>query len=90
MKYLATAIAVAMSVQAGAALAQDAATAVCADYATMDNAGKMAMAAELESLNSQSASSQEVSSAEIQATLDANCTTNPDMLVIDAWKAVRN
>ena len=89
MKYLVTAIALAAGVQAGAAFAQDAATAVCSEYAAMDNAGKMAIAAELESMNSEMASSQEVSSAEIQGTLDANCTTNPDQLIVDAWKAVR-
>ena len=67
MKYLATAAALALALQAGAAFAQDAASAVCADYAAMDNAGKMAMQAELESMNSEMASSQEVSSQDIEA-----------------------
>ena len=87
MKYLVTVVVLAVGM-AGSAFGQDAGTAVCADYAAMDNAGKMAMAAELKSMNSEMASSQEVSSVEIQANLDANCTTNPDQLVIDAWKAL--
>jgi hypothetical protein len=69
MKYLVTFVVLAVGMT-GSAFAQDAGTAACADYAAMDNAGKMAMA------------------AEIQAHLDANCTTNPDQLVIDAWKAL--
>lgn len=89
MKYLVTAIVLAAGMQTGVAFAQDAATAVCAEYAAMDNAGKMAIAAELESMNSEMDSPQQMTSVEIQATLDANCTTDPDLLVVDAWKELR-
>ena len=87
MKYLVTAAALALGIQAGGtAFAQDAASAVCADYAAMDNAGKMAMQAELESMNSEMASSQEISSQDIESGLNDDCSANPDKLVSDAWK----
>jgi hypothetical protein len=86
MKRLITAVALAVGLQAGTAFAQDAATAVCADYAAMDNAGKMAMQAELESMNSEMASSQEISSQDIESGLNDDCAANPDKLVSDAWK----
>jgi hypothetical protein len=85
MKYLVT-MALAVGLQAGIASAQDATTAVCADYAAADNAGKMAMLAELESANSEMASSQELTSAEIDEKLSTDCASNPDKLVTDAWK----
>lgn len=66
--------------------AQDVAELVCAEYASMDNAGKMAIVAELESLNSESASSQELTSVEIEQTLATQCTESPDMLIIDVFK----
>lgn len=89
MKYFVTAVVLAAGMQTGAALAQDAATAACAEYAAMDNAGKMAIVAELESMNSELESPQQMSSVEIQATLDANCTEDPDLLIVDAWKELR-
>jgi hypothetical protein len=84
-----TAFALAIAAPLGTAFAQDAATAVCAEYAAMDNAGQMAMLAEIESMNSGMDSSQEVTSAEIHAQLSSECTTNPDAPVVDAWKKVR-
>jgi hypothetical protein len=73
----------------GAAFAQDAATMVCADYAAMDNAGQMAAVAELESMNSEMASGQGVSSAEIHQQLTAECGSAPDALVSDVWKKIK-
>ena len=73
----------------GPAFAQDAATLVCADYAKLDNAGKMAVQAELESLNAEMASGQTVSSADIEAGLNEDCTANPGKLVADAWKKIK-
>jgi len=69
------------------AFAQSAADVVCSDYAAMDNAGKMAMVAELESINSESASSQEITSAEIEETLAAQCTEHPEMMIVDVIMA---
>jgi hypothetical protein len=89
MKYLVTAVALAVGLQAGSALAQDAATLVCADYAAMDNAGQMAALAEIESLNSEMASSQEVSSAEIHEQLTGECGSAPDALVSDVWRKIK-
>jgi hypothetical protein len=82
-------VALALAASVGPTLAQDAATMVCADYAALDNAGKMAVQAELESLNSEMASSQTVTSAEIEAGLNEDCAANPDKLVADAWKAIK-
>jgi len=82
-------VSLALATSVGPALAQDAATLVCADYAKLDNAGKMAVQAELESLNSEMASSQTVSSADIEAGLNEDCSANPDKLVADAWKKIK-
>ena len=82
-------LSLALAASVGPAFAQDAATLVCADYAKLDNAGKMAVQAELESLNSQMASGQTVSSADIEAGLNDDCTANPDKLVADAWKKIK-
>ena len=79
----------ALAASVGPAFAQDAATLACADYAKLDNAGKMAVQAELESLNSEMASGQTVSSADIEAGLNEDCTANPDKLVSDAWKKIK-
>lgn len=68
---------------AGAALAQDAATLTCAEYALLDDAGKMAMVAELQSINAESASSQELTNADIENTLAAECGPDGAALVID-------
>jgi hypothetical protein len=89
MKHLVTAAALAIALQAGSAFAQDAATAVCADFAAMDNAGQMAVVAEIESMNSEMASSQEVSSQEIHQQLVAECGAAPDALVSDVWKKIK-
>ncbi len=86
MKNLFFAAAIASCAFAGAAFAQDASTVVCADYATMDNAAQMATLAELEALNSEMATSQELTSAEIRENLNDNCSANPDKLLSDAWK----
>lgn len=66
------------------AFAQSAST--CADYMAADNAGRMAIAAELESTNSQAGDTANMSSAEIQAKLDANCTAHPEMILIEVLK----
>jgi hypothetical protein len=81
-----TAIALAIAAPFGAAFAQDAATLVCADYAAMDNAGQMEVLAEIESLNSEMATGQTLSSAEIHEQLTAECGAAPDALVADVWK----
>lgn len=73
---------------AAPAFAQDAATMVCSDYAAMDNAGKMATMAELQSLNSEMSSGQSLSSEEIATMLNTECTKNPDQLVQDAMKEI--
>ena len=65
MRYSILPIALAATLTASAAFAQDAATLVCADYAKLDNAGKMAVEAELESMNAEMAGKQAVSSADI-------------------------
>jgi hypothetical protein len=83
------AIAFAIAAPFGAVSAQDAASAVCSEYAAMDNAGQMAMVAEIESMNSEMASGQEVSSAEIHEQLTAECGSAPDALVSDVWKKIR-
>ena len=49
----------------------------------------MAVQAELELLNSEMASGQTVSSADIEAGLNEDCTANPDKLVSDAWKKIK-
>ena len=89
MRYSILTIAFAVAVPASAVFAQDAATLVCSDYAKLDNAGKMAVQADLESMNSEMASSQTVSSADIEAGLNEDCTANPDKLVADAWKKIK-
>jgi hypothetical protein len=89
MRYAMLPISLAVAVAASAALAQDAATLVCADYAKLDNAGKMAVQAELESMNSEMASGDTMSSADIEAGLNEDCTANPDKLVADAWKNIK-
>jgi hypothetical protein len=89
MRHLVAAAALAVGLQAGSAFAQDAATAVCADYAAMDNAGQMATLAEIESMNSEMASSQEVSSEEIHQQLVPECGAAPDALVSDVWKKIK-
>ena len=40
-------------------------------------------------MNSQMSSGQTVSSAEIEAGLNDDCTAHPDMLVSDAWKKIK-
>jgi hypothetical protein len=81
---LASAIAVAL---VGPAFAQDAATAVCSDYAAMDNAGQMAMTAELQSMNSEMAT--DMSSEEIATALNTECAENPDKLISDAMMEMK-
>ena len=81
--------AVAVAAPLGVASAQDAATLVCADYAAMDNAGQMAILAEIESMNSEMATSQDVSAEEIHQQLATECAAAPDALVADAWKKIK-
>ena len=84
-----TAFALAIGAPFGAASAQDAATLVCADYAALDNAGQMAALADIESMNAEMASGQDVSSEEIHQQLTAECGAAPDALVADAWKKIK-
>jgi hypothetical protein len=72
---------------AAPALAQDAATMVCSEYAALDDAGKMAMMAELQSMNAEMATG--MSSEEIATGLNTDCTANPDKLVSDAMKELK-
>jgi hypothetical protein len=84
-----TAFALAIAAPFDAASAQDAAALVCADYAGLDNAGQMAAIADIESMNAEMATSQDVSSAEIHQQLTAECGSAPDALVADAWKKIK-
>jgi len=70
---------------AGHAFAQEAAMATCAEYAAMDNAGKMAMVAELQSIASET-DGQEVTNADIENTLAANCGEDGAALLVDMIK----
>lgn len=74
----------------GAASAQDAASVVCSEYAAMDNAGQMAIVAEIESMNSEMATGSDISSDEIHARLTTECGSAPDALVSDVWKKIRS
>jgi streptomycin 6-kinase len=82
--FMATALAGAFVVPA---FAQDAATAVCSEYAAMDNAGKMAILAELQSLNAEMDTN--MSSEEIATGLNTECAENPNALIMDAVKEVK-
>ena len=73
---------------AGPVFAQDAATMVCKDYAAMDNAGKMATIAELQSMNAEMASSKSTSSEDIATALNTDCAKDPDKLLQDAVKEI--
>jgi hypothetical protein len=53
----------------------------------MDNAGQMAMIAELQSMNAEMAT--DMSSEEIAAMLNTECADNPDKLVSDAMKEMK-
>ena len=69
------------------AFAQDAATMACSDYAAMDNAGKMALMADLQSMNAEMATN--MSSEEIATALNTECAANPDKLLSDAVKEMK-
>ena len=84
-----TAFALAIAAPFGAASAQDAATLACADYAALDNAGQMAVLADIEAVNSEMASSQNLSSDQIHEQLTAECGAAPDALVADVWKKIK-
>ena len=62
---------------------------VCNDYAAMDNAGKMAVLAELQSMNAEMASGAEVSSDEIATALNTECAKDPNKLLQDAAKEMK-
>jgi hypothetical protein len=89
-RMITTAFALAIAAPFGVASAQDAATLVCSEYAAMDNAGQMEMVAEIESMNSEMASGQDVSSAEIHERLTTECGSAPDALVSDVWKKIKS
>ena len=86
MKRILLASATAMAFVAPA-FAQDAATMACADYAAMDNAGKMAMTAELQSMNAEMAT--DMSAEDIATALNTECAANPDKLLSDAMKEMK-
>ena len=67
------------------AFAQGAAELACAEYAAMDNAGKMAMVAELESMNAEMDT--QLTNAEIQDTLASRCGEEPELMIVDIFKA---
>jgi hypothetical protein len=73
---------------AAPAFAQEASTMLCKDYAKMDNAQKMATLAELQSMNSEMASDQSVSSEELATSLNTECAKDPDKLLQDAMKEI--
>ena len=75
-------VAVAAAALALPAFAQSAAELTCEEYAALDDAGKMEMVAELESVLSESSESQEMSSVDIEQTLAADCT-EPEMMIVD-------
>jgi hypothetical protein len=77
-------VAAAAGALAAPAFAQSAST--CAEYMAADNAGRMAISAELEATNSQAGDTANLSSAAIQAKLDANCTAHPEMILIEVLK----
>ena len=62
---------------------------VCKDYAAMDNAGKMAILAELQSMNAEMASGTEVSSDEIAIRTNTECAKDPNNLLQDAAKEMK-
>ena len=62
---------------------------VCKDYSAMDNAGKMATVAELQSMNSQMSSDQSMSSEDISTMLNTDCAKDPDKLLQDAMKEMK-
>ncbi len=74
---------------AGPSFAQEASTMLCKDYAKLDNAGKMATLAELQSMNSEMATDQSVSSEEIASSLNTECAKDPDKLLQDAMKEMK-
>ncbi|MFO1143190.1 MAG: HdeA/HdeB family chaperone [Amaricoccus sp.] len=82
------ALALAAGTMAAPALAQESKTLLCKDYAKLDNAGKMAILAELQSMNSEMASGQTVSSEELATSLNTECAKDPDKLVQDAMKEI--
>ena len=75
---LATVVAGAFAVPA---FAQDVASMACSDYAKLDDAGKMALMADLQSMNAEMASSQEVSSQDIASYLNTECASKPDEML---------
>ncbi|MFO1210657.1 MAG: HdeA/HdeB family chaperone [Amaricoccus sp.] len=70
------------------AFAQETKTLLCKDYAKMDNTQKMATLAELQTMNSEMASGQTVSSEELATSLNTECAKDPDKLVQDAMKEI--
>ena len=83
---LATVVAGAFAVPA---FAQDVASMACSDYAKLDDAGKMALMADLQSMNAEMASSQEVSSQDIASYLNTECASKPDRMLSDAMKGMK-
>ena len=86
---LIVALALAVGTMAAPAFAADASTMVCKDYAKLDNAGKMATLAELQSMNSEMASGQTMSSEDIATDLNTECSKDPDKLLQDAMKEIK-
>lgn len=69
---------------AAPAFAQDMAEMVCAEYSSLDNAGQMAMLAELEAQLGEGTGN--MTSSELSTMLSAECTAHPDKLLTDAAK----
>ena len=73
---------------AGPVFAQDAATMVCKDYAAMDNAGKMAIIAELQSMNCGDGVLPDDELGGHRDGAQHRCAKDPDKLLQDAMKEI--
>ena len=88
MKYLVSAAALALALQAGSAFAQEEVT--CGDYSIMDNAQQMETIAAIESLTSEMASEEQLTADAIHEKLAADCKDKVDVLVIDVVKGYKS
>lgn len=88
MKIITLASALALTAFAAPVFAQDLADLACAEFASMDNAGQMAVLADLKGMEAEMASSQELTPEALQEKIIQNCTANPDLMIEDAWRAI--
>ncbi len=86
MKALTLASVLAVTAFAAPVFAQDLADLACAEFAAMDNAGQMAVLADLKVLQSEMASSQEMTPEALQAAVVENCTVDSEMMIEDAFR----